>query len=124
MSTASEEILARYRKTELETDAFGRAITVRKLRPSEQVALMRMADTEMSGPINAMTVAASVSRIDDGVYTFARAIGELYAVMDALDDEGLTAATRAYVRLNGAKTEDGAPADTAQAGKNSSKTAA
>lgn len=125
MSTASEEILNRYKKNEIETDEFGRAITVRKLRPSEQVALMRMADTEMSGPINAMTVAASVSKVDDAVFTFPRSMGELNAVMDMLDQEGLTAATTAYVRLNGAGTEDdGAPVDAAQAAKNSRKTPA
>ena len=44
--------------------------------------------------------------------------------MDTLDEEGLTAATAAYVRLNSAKTEDGAPTDEAQAAKNSRKTAA
>jgi hypothetical protein len=125
MTTASEEILNRYKKQEIEPDAFGRAITVRKLRPSEQVALMRMADTEVTGAVNAMTVAASVYKVDDAVFTFPRSIAELNAVMDMLDEEGLTAATAAYVRLNiGQADKDGAPADAAQAAKNSPKTPA
>ena len=120
MTTASEEILARYKKREIETDTFGRAITVRRLRPSEQTALMRMADTEVPQAISAMTVGASVCQMDEGLITFPKTLGELNAVLDALDEEGLSAATKAYIRL-----QKGAPegaTDQADAAKNSQAT--
>lgn len=119
MSTASEEILARYKKREVEADAFGRAITVRRLRPSEQTTLMRMADTEVPQAISAMTVAASVCNIDEGLITFPKNIQELNSVLDALDEEGLTAATKAFIRLQSGASEGAAPESTADAAKNS-----
>ncbi|MCJ2084602.1 hypothetical protein MKK88_01145 [Methylobacterium sp. E-005] len=121
MSTASEEILARYKKREIETDEFGRAITVRRLRPAEQVTLMRMADTEVAQAINAMTVGAAVCKIDDLDYTFPRSVGELDAVLNVLDEEGLAAATKAYIRIQGLNKD--APESVTEAAKNSQATA-
>lgn len=120
MSTASEEILARYKKRESETDAFGRVITVRKLRPGEQVALMRMGDTEIAQAINTMTVGASVCKIDDLDYTFPKNLGELNAALNVLDDEGLFAATKAFIRIQGLTTEDQETSE--QTAKNSQAT--
>jgi hypothetical protein len=120
VSTASEEILARYKKRESETDAFGRVITVRKLRPGEQVALMRMGDTEIAQAINTMTVGASVCKIDDLDYTFPKNLGELNAALNVLDDEGLFAATKAFIRIQGLTTEDQETSE--QTAKNSQAT--
>lgn len=122
MSTASEEILARYKKRESETDAFGRLITVRKLRPGEQVALMRMGDTEVTPAINTMTVGASVCKIDDLDYTFPKNIGELNAVLNVLDEEGLFAATNAFIRIQGLNKDEDAEGTSEQTAKNSQAT--
>jgi hypothetical protein len=101
MSTASEEILARYRKTESVADTLGRIITVRRLRPSQQVAIMRMAESGSESVVAALTSAASVMKIDEDVISFPKTLAEASAIMDRLDQEGLTAATTAYLKLIG-----------------------
>lgn len=103
--TASEEILARYKKTETTTDTLGRAIVVRKLKPSQQVAVMTMADTDLKSPLSVMQIAAAVVKIDDNIYPFAKSRDELLAVVDVLDDEGLAAALEGVVKLNGGQID-------------------
>jgi hypothetical protein len=138
MTTESEAILARYRATEKEADTLGRLIKVRRLRPSEQTKLKGMAP-ELGGydevaelDINGqptgkvlmlphrleLQLAASVCEIDSAMIAFPRNRGELDAIYDKLADEGLAAASAAYIRLVGRREEDGDDSDARQVAKN------
>lgn len=115
MPTESEAKLARYSETAKEADEFGRVIGVRRLKPSEQVKIAGMTP-EISGSDERLDdngtklyishrmplmLAAAVCQIDDALIPFPRNGGELYAIFDRLDEEGLRAAGKAWVRLNG-----------------------
>lgn len=113
MITESELKEARYKRVEKEADAIGRLITVRKLRPSEEMRLngftIDLAGTEeivsKTGEKNSishrmpMFVAACVCEIDGVHIPFPNSRGELDAIYDRLDREGIDAAVKAYVRL-------------------------
>jgi len=110
MTTFSEEILARYKKVEIETDAFGRAITVGRLRPFDAMRVRRIMGTEDRGIITEFLVAASVRSVTvegghQAVLTPPKNEGDMQAVMNMLDEEGFAAAAKAYVRLYGLKPE-------------------
>ncbi len=124
MSTFKEEIFARYKETKTETDTFGRKITVRRLRPSQQIAVMKMADSGEQSVITVLTTSAAVIRIDEDEMSFPRTLPELNSVMDRLEQEGISAAAKAFFALNGGndKAEDGET--TAEAAKNSAATPA
>ena len=126
--SASEEILARYRRIERETDSFGRSIGVKKLKPSEQRKLKILTpgldgSTEVrsdDGKVShipdrfEMMVVASVREIEGNPVTFPKSEGELDAVYNALDREGLTAAITAYVRLYDDETAGGGTVEDAK----------
>jgi hypothetical protein len=111
----SELILERYKRREKEADKLGRLIVVRKLRPSEQTKIAGMcADLtgadELIGPNGEkvlvphripLTVAASVCEIDGVMIPFPKNRGELDAIYDRLDAEGLAAASAAIARMQG-----------------------
>lgn len=118
MATASEEILRRYQQVETQVDAFDRTITVRRIRPSEHVALLRWAETDVDEAVSILTIAASVSRVDDALYTFPRSLTELNGVLDTLDVEGMRAAGAAYRRLHGLEKEAAKQTSTLEAAKN------
>jgi hypothetical protein len=113
LQTESEIKLARYSQVEKEADAFGRLIGVRRLKPSEQTKLAGMtADLTGSDEIvndegkkvmiahrTPLVLAAAVCRIDESHIPFPRNRGELDAIYDRLDIEGLTAAGKAMGRL-------------------------
>jgi len=114
MTTESEAKLARYSTIEKEADDFGRVIGVRRLKPSEQTKVAGMT-ADLTGYEDAqnpqgemvrvshrlpLMIAAAVCMIDDIHIAFARNRGELDAIYDRLDVEGLAAAGRAMVRLN------------------------
>ena len=113
MSTQSEVILARYKRVEREADSLGRLIGVRRLKPSEQSKVSGYtADltgydevtTQDGQKINfphrmPLAVAAAVCEIEGSPIPFARNRGELDAIYDRLDVEGLSAASRAVARL-------------------------
>lgn len=124
MSTESEKKLARYNHIEKEADDFGRVIGVRRLKPSEQTKVAGMtADLtgheevlnpegdkiQVSHRLPLMIVAA-VCYINDEQgevrIPLARNRGELDAMYDRLDVEGLAAAGRALVRLNPPEAHD------------------
>jgi hypothetical protein len=113
MSTETDIKLARYKEVAREADDMGRVISVRRLRPSEQIRITEMSpllegNVETS-PVNGATVqiprrapflvVASVCMIDDMPITFPRNRGELDAILDRLDNEGLAAAIKAYGTL-------------------------
>lgn len=115
MPTESEAKLARYSETVKEVDEFNRTIGVRRLKPSEQIRIGGMTP-DISGYDETtgkngdkiqiphrmpLMLAAAVCMIDDVHIPFPRNIGELYAIFDRLDTEGLRAAGKAWVRLNG-----------------------
>jgi len=132
MATESEIKLARYNQIEKEADGFGRVIGDRRLKPSEQTRLIGMTndltgheivpvtDEETKAVSNAevshrspLMLAASVCLINEDPITFPRSRGELDAIFDRLDVEGLTAAAVAMGRLN--ETElVGSPRDAAK----------
>jgi hypothetical protein len=117
----SEVKTARYNQREKKADAFGRLIVVRRLRPSERMKLSGMLSsfgnsgetvtspdgTKIEVPnIMVMSIAASVCELTDeqGVYAaipFPASLGELMAIYDRLDIEGMTAATEANAVLIG-----------------------
>lgn len=122
--TPSEEIVSRYNRVEFERDAFGRTIGVARLKVSQQtkvaeftpglegefeVELPESKDAETGETIPArmvklarrtqMLVAASVRKIDEIDYPFPRTRGELDAIADRLDEEGIVAAMIAYGRV-------------------------
>jgi len=113
MQTESEIKLARYSTVEKEADKFGRVIGVRRLRPSEQTKLSGLtADLtgydDMLSPSGdkvsiphrmPLMIAAAVCMIDDARIPFPRTRGELDAIYDRLDAEGINAASVALVRL-------------------------
>jgi hypothetical protein len=136
--TPSEEIVQRYAKIEREADSVGRLIGVRRLRPSQQTRIAEMTpgldgDTEMrvldemTGAEKTIsisrrlqiTLAASVCEIDNNPIPFPRTRGELDAIYDRLDKEGVEAAMIAYARLFPKQTEpeDEGAADTTEAAK-------
>lgn len=119
MPTESEIKTARYQRMEKDSDTFGRLIGVQRLKPSEQTRIAGMtaeltgAD-EVIGPNGQsimvphrmpLMVAAAVRLIDEQMIPFPRNRGELDAIFDRLDAEGLAAASRAMSRL----TEDEMP---------------
>ena len=118
MTTESEAKLARYSTIEKEADAFGRVIGVRRLKPSEQTKVAGMCSDLIGADeiLNAdgektliphrmpLLIVSAVCLIDDARIPFPRSRGELDAIYDRLDVEGLTAAGKAMVRLNEAES--------------------
>jgi hypothetical protein len=114
MTTESEVKLARYSQVEKEADDFARVIGVRRLKPSEEAKLIGMTpdltgheetlnekgETVQVSHRLVLMVVASVCMIDDARIPFPRNRGELDAMYDRLDREGLAAAGRAMARLN------------------------
>lgn len=108
MSTASEEILARYRQTERESDAFDRVIAVKRLNPAQQLRIMEMSASADETVRAGLFVSACVVDIDGDPITFPRSRAELDAIIARLDQEGMAAAGAALARLLGGA----APAET------------
>lgn len=121
MSTESEVILERYKAREKEPDALGRVITVRRLKPSEQSKVAEYCKdlTGSDDAVNPSTgdkvsiphrmpllVAAAVCMIDDVHIPFPRDRGQLDAIYDRLDVEGIAAAGAAFGRLSGSATAE------------------
>jgi hypothetical protein len=114
MPTESEIKLARYQKVETETDAMGRAIGVRRLKPSEQTKVAGYcADLtgydEVVAPDGTkvqiphrmpLLIAAAVCKINEDPIPFPRNRAELDSIYDRLDQEGLAAAGAAVARLS------------------------
>lgn len=146
MFDAQEKIKGRYKERAKEADVFGRIITVRRLRPSEQSMLAGMTDdlegsteidetAEETDPETGKTVirktgrktqlqhrtplmiAAAVCELDGHHLPFPKNRGELNSIYDALDVEGITAAGKALAKLG--QGDDAPPADTVDAAKNS-----
>ncbi|WP_152535809.1 hypothetical protein [Bradyrhizobium sp. Ai1a-2] len=126
--TELSERVARYAQREREADALGRLIEVRRLKPSERIKLEGFL-SDLTGVIEGegtdgtkismprwvtMLPVASVSKIDDVHVAFPRSRGELDAILDRLDDEGMSAATAALTRLH----RDEAVIDPEEAAKN------
>lgn len=113
MSTASEEIAARYGKIEREPDSLGRIIGVKRLKPHQQMKVADMVASDNQTVVQAYNLVAAVCMIDELPLSFPRSKGELESLMDALDTEGIGAASVAYGRLLGISEEN-----TADAAKN------
>lgn len=125
MSTESEVKLARYSEVVKVADDLGRVIGVRRLKPSEQTKIAGMS-SELTG-YDEMTntsgnkvqiphrmpliLAAAVCMIDDSHIPFPRSRGELDAIYDRLDKEGIRAAGEAMIKLNPDLAEDTTPQD-------------
>jgi hypothetical protein len=119
MTTESETKLARYSKVERESDAFGRVIGVRRMRPSEQVKITGMTSDlagydeetvtdEATGEVNmvrfprrlSLFLASAVCEIDDVKLALPINRSQLDAILDRLDREGIAAAGKAFARLS------------------------
>jgi len=124
---------ARYSHIERETDKLGRVIGVRRLKLSERTKLTAMtpdlgALDEVQRPDGSVMlipqraqyhIIAMVCQINESMIPFARNRGELDAILDRLDIEGIEAAGNAVNRLmeEDAAAEEGDQFDKA---KNSS----
>lgn len=115
--TPSEEFINRYARVEREADAIGRIVGVRKLRISQQTRVSEMTpglegesevvmSDESGSPKTVriarrtqMLIAAAVVEIDGINIIFPRSRGDLDAIADKLDEEGLVAAMIAYARF-------------------------
>lgn len=112
--TASEVYTSRYRKIERETDKFGRLIGVKRLEPAQQMKLIgmttdltgssTMTDAETGKEFNIpdrapFMIAAAVCEIDGNPVTFPKSRGELDAIFNRLDNEGVEAAATALGRI-------------------------
>lgn len=114
MSTESEVKLARYSEIAKVPDELGRVIGVRRLKPSEQTKvagysgeltgydeLTNTAGNKVQIPHRMpLLLAAAVCMIDDAHIPFPRNRGELDAIYDRLDKEGIRAAGEAMIKLN------------------------
>lgn len=115
MSLESETRATRYSEVIKKADKVGRVIGVRRLKPSEQTKLTGMTAEltgydEMTNPDTQqmvriphrmpLMVVASVCLINDDPIPFPRNRGELDAVYDRLDVEGLEAASEGVKELN------------------------
>ena len=119
---------ARYAHVEQEMDVLGRMIGVRRLKLSERTRLVAMTPDlggmdEMQRPDGTVMLApqrsqyfivAMVCQINDTRFPFPRNRGELDAILDRLDQEGLDAAAVAVNRILGEDTEDGDQIDKAK----------
>lgn len=112
--TPSEELSARYAQIEREADSFGRLIGVHRIRLSQHVKLEELG--EGLGSRAQAVLAAMVCEIDQVVITFPKSRGELDAIMDRLDIEGLDAANKAWKRLAGI-VDGETPVDDVEAAK-------
>jgi hypothetical protein len=126
----SDEIKARaerYNRIEKEADSLGRIIGIRRLKPSEEMritgltadldgfnqALGENGDTIQVPKRAPYFVCAMVCEVDGFPFTMPKTRGELDAVYDRLDKEGIEAAMKAYIRLEGAdKPEEEPSAET------------
>ena len=113
----SDEIASRaakYNRVERVADTLGRVIGVRRLKPSQQLKVeeyssdltgsQSFTDDETGKTIEVprrtiLFYAAAVCEIDETPIPFPRNRGELDAILDALDDEGLAAVSAALVKL-------------------------
>jgi hypothetical protein len=129
MTTESEVKLARYSEVIKTPDAFDRVIGVRRLKPSEQTKLSGMtpeltgydeATNDKGEPIRIphrmpLVVAAAVCYISDSQgeahISFPRNRGELDAIYDRLDGEGIKAAGNGFGKLMSADIAAAAVAD-------------
>jgi len=117
----SEKYTERYTRREREADARGRVIGVRRLKLSE-IGKVNGWTPELTGHDEitnergevikiphrwSYAIAAAVCEIDSTQIPFPRSRGELDAIYDRLDIEGLAAAGKALVRL----TDGEAPPD-------------
>jgi hypothetical protein len=112
MIGTKQEILDRYAKVEKAADKFGRIITIGKLKPSQGLAVIRLADTKDDYVQFVSRVAASVRMIDEAIYAFPRDAAELNSIIDVLDKEGMDAAGEAFLKLHSAEagaSEDNSP---------------
>jgi hypothetical protein len=131
----SEEVLSRaadYSRIEREADSRGRVIGVKRMKPSQQLRVQEWApglegNTTVVAPDGAvrevpkimpLMIAASVAEIDNRPVPFPKSRAELDSLLDALDEDGMSAATKALNKFAG--TEE-ISADTA---KNSAETPA
>src|SRR5580693_6510193 len=110
--TPSEERLQRYRQIEREADALGRLIGVHRLTISQQLKIEEMTPaldgwttlTDKDGadvkiPRRSLPlIAAAVCEMDNNPIPFPRTRGELDAILDRLDSEGIAAASLAFGR--------------------------
>jgi hypothetical protein len=114
----SEEIKARaerYSRVEKAADTMGRLIGVRRLKPSDEMRLTGLTpdldgfesgvgsdgETIRIAKRAPFAVAAMVCEIDGIPFTFPKTRGELDAVYDRLDREGVEAAMAAYIKMEG-----------------------
>lgn len=117
MIKKSEEIEARHKKysaTQTAADSLGRLISVRRLKPSQQLTIEGLASDlmgsmviidpstgrEIEVPRNMpLKLAATVVEIDGNPVTFPKTRPELNALLDRLDDEGMGAVAEALSKF-------------------------
>lgn len=104
MTAYSDAIVARYAARESETDTFGRAVEVRRLRPADSFWVRQIAASDLNDVATEALIASSVCSITDAAgktlgLNPPRNAQELSARLDLLEAEGMSAAMTAYARL-------------------------
>jgi hypothetical protein len=105
-NTALEKIRTKYQKKETVSDDFGRIIVARRLTTSQQIAVRETAASGDAAVVGILTLAASVESIDGGLFPFPKTRAELNSTLDALDDTGLEALSKAYEKFNELTAEE------------------
>lgn len=95
----------RYGKRAAHADEWGRIIEVRPLRPSEQLRIMKMIESEDANLRGMCSIAATVTKIGEADIPFPRTFEDLCATVDELDNEGMEAVGAALRKLNPSKGE-------------------
>jgi hypothetical protein len=117
-----EIILARYKTVEREADALGRVFGVHRLKPADKIKIREMAVIADPNVLGTLMVAAAVCEIDSVPVPFPKSRGELDSRINMLDEEGMVAATTAYIRVEGLKVDGEDQEDVIDAAKKSVKT--
>lgn len=107
-----QALLERYNRSETVSDQFGRAIMVKRLRASEQLRVLRWANSDDHTVRLYYTAVAATRGIDGLIIPFPQSDAELTNTIDLLDREGIAAAISAYAKVGvdeeAAKDEDAA----------------
>ena len=106
MTTMSEIILDRYKKSEVVADTLGRMINVSPLTMPQQVRILEMTPSRDASVVSIMMASAAVRKIDGAMFPFPRTREELDSTMGILDSEGLAAAASAFQKLTAADAPD------------------
>jgi hypothetical protein len=102
--SALEQIRAKYDKTETVSDDYGRVIVCRRLNTPQSIAVrewMANATSFDTTVYGTLTLGAMVAKIDDLIFPFPKNRQDVDATLGVLDEAGIAAVLKAYVKFSG-----------------------